>query len=300
MRPFLPAAVFALAAGTAAAQNLIYIEENGGAAGPRGLYNLDAGTGLATLRATMGGTQRFFGLDVQPGTGTVFAVAVPGATTLWTINVDTGSATLVGSTGVQTMADITFHPVTGELYGLERNDPFRFYEINPATGAATILGSLNASVRCGMTFAPDGNLYAFSIDGILSRIDFPTLSTTLIGGTSLGGGVVVEDACVTPAGDLYFTLFDGRVYKVDPNTGNQTLIHTTGMGGGLLGIIQEPGGAPPCYPDCNADGSLNLSDFGCFQTKFALADPYADCNGDTTLNLSDFGCFTTKFAQGCP
>ncbi|MCC6660209.1 MAG: hypothetical protein IT437_04915 [Phycisphaerales bacterium] len=58
--------------------------------------------------------------------------------------------------------------------------------------------------------------------------------------------------------------------------------------------------APACYPDCNGDSVLNLSDFGCFTTKFALGDPYADCNGDSVLNLSDFGCFTTKFALGCP
>ena len=57
---------------------------------------------------------------------------------------------------------------------------------------------------------------------------------------------------------------------------------------------------PSCYPDCNADGVLNLSDFGCFTTKFALGDPYADCNGDGIRNLADFGCFTTKFALGCP
>ncbi|MCC6661077.1 MAG: DNRLRE domain-containing protein [Phycisphaerales bacterium] len=59
---------------------------------------------------------------------------------------------------------------------------------------------------------------------------------------------------------------------------------------------------PPgaCYPDCNGDHALNLSDFGCFTTKFALGDPYADCNGDGVRNLSDFGCFTTKFALGCP
>ena len=55
-----------------------------------------------------------------------------------------------------------------------------------------------------------------------------------------------------------------------------------------------------CYPDCNGDGSLNLSDFGCFTTKFALGEAYADCNGDGIRNLADFGCFTTKFALGCP
>ena len=57
---------------------------------------------------------------------------------------------------------------------------------------------------------------------------------------------------------------------------------------------------PACYPDCNGDQLLNLSDFGCFTTRFALGDPYADCNGDGVRNLSDFGCFTTKFALGCP
>ncbi|MCC6659493.1 MAG: S8 family serine peptidase [Phycisphaerales bacterium] len=55
-----------------------------------------------------------------------------------------------------------------------------------------------------------------------------------------------------------------------------------------------------CYPDCNADGALNLSDFGCFTTKFALGDAYTDCNNDGVRNLADFGCFTTKFALGCP
>ncbi|MCC6660964.1 MAG: immunoglobulin domain-containing protein [Phycisphaerales bacterium] len=57
---------------------------------------------------------------------------------------------------------------------------------------------------------------------------------------------------------------------------------------------------PVCYPDCNGDGALNLSDFGCFQTKFALGQPYADCNGDGQRNLADFGCFQTKYALGCP
>ena len=60
------------------------------------------------------------------------------------------------------------------------------------------------------------------------------------------------------------------------------------------------GAVAGCYADCNGDGTLNLSDFGCFTTKFALGDPYADCNGDQVLNLSDFGCFTTRFALGCP
>jgi hypothetical protein len=65
-----------------------------------------------------------------------------------------------------------------------------------------------------------------------------------------------------------------------------------------FGCPLPPGG--PCYADCNQDGTLDLSDFGCFSTKFALQDPYTDCNEDGVRNLSDFGCFQTRFALGCP
>ncbi len=77
----------------------------------------------------------------------------------------------------------------------------------------------------------------------------------------------------------------------------------------FAGYGTNPGGAreawiahlpPTCYADCNSDGALNLADFGCFQTKFALGEAYADCNGDGARNLSDFGCFQTRFALGCP
>ncbi|MFM9995667.1 MAG: hypothetical protein ACKVU4_07690 [Phycisphaerales bacterium] len=58
--------------------------------------------------------------------------------------------------------------------------------------------------------------------------------------------------------------------------------------------------ADQCYADCNADGTLTVADFGCFQTKFVAGDPYADCNADSQLTVADFGCFQTGFALGCP
>ncbi|MCC6661435.1 MAG: hypothetical protein IT437_11175 [Phycisphaerales bacterium] len=113
---------------------------------------------------------------------------------------------------------------------------------------------------------------------------------------------------------------DGRVFLSD-NSGKRVIVlrdnDTDGLfmsageradyyvsGGAQVGDIRQlaPIAAPAvaCYADCNGDGALNLSDFGCFTTKFALGDPYADCNGDGVRNLADFGCFTTKFALGCP
>jgi hypothetical protein len=57
--------------------------------------------------------------------------------------------------------------------------------------------------------------------------------------------------------------------------------------------------APACLADCDASGTLNIDDFICFQTLFALADPSADCDASGGLNIDDFICFQTLFALGC-
>jgi len=77
--------------------------------------------------------------------------------------------------------------------------------------------------------------------------------------------------------------------------------------GGDRALSITPGNGPaPCYANC--DGSsvppiLNVSDFICFQTKYAAGDPYANCDGSTAppvLNVNDFVCFLNAFAAGCP
>ncbi len=54
-----------------------------------------------------------------------------------------------------------------------------------------------------------------------------------------------------------------------------------------------------CYPDCDGNSTLNVNDYICFQTKFALGDPYADCDNNGVRNVNDYICFQTKFALGC-
>ncbi len=68
------------------------------------------------------------------------------------------------------------------------------------------------------------------------------------------------------------------------------LVYSLGLGDGGVS----------CYPDCNQDAALTVSDFGCFQTKFVTGGPYADCDGSGSLTVSDFGCFQTSFVLGCP
>ncbi len=64
----------------------------------------------------------------------------------------------------------------------------------------------------------------------------------------------------------------------------------------FLIVVYTP---PACYPDCDGNGTLNVNDYICFQTKFALGDPYADCDNNGVRNVNDYICFQTKFALGC-
>jgi len=54
-----------------------------------------------------------------------------------------------------------------------------------------------------------------------------------------------------------------------------------------------------CQPDCDANGTLNIDDFICFQTLFAIVDPDADCDASGSLNIDDSICFRMLFVIGC-
>jgi hypothetical protein len=54
-----------------------------------------------------------------------------------------------------------------------------------------------------------------------------------------------------------------------------------------------------CYADCDGSAALNIDDFICFQTLFALGGTTADCDESGDLTIDDFVCFQTAFALGC-
>ncbi len=54
-----------------------------------------------------------------------------------------------------------------------------------------------------------------------------------------------------------------------------------------------------CPVDCDSSGSLDIDDFICFQTLYAIGDAGADCDGNGTLDLDDFVCFQSAYAMGC-
>ncbi len=78
--------------------------------------------------------------------------------------------------------------------------------------------------------------------------------------------------------------------------GGQARNLATGLREGFVATVPAAGA---CKPDCDASGELNIDDFICFQTRFAISDPYADCDGSGSLDIDDFVCFQTAYAIGC-
>ena len=216
--------------------DLVYFEENGGAAGGRGLYNFCSAVGTSSLRASVGGSERIFGLAAGPG-GVVLGVD-PLSHRIYLVDLGSGTLTLlVTLVGTSTVANITFHPFTGQLYGNERNTPYRLYTIDLGSGVVTTVGTMS-TVRTGLTFAPDGTLYGCALNGALYRIDPLTAAETLVGGG--GGPQLLEDATVRADGRIFATDFDGDLFAIDRLTGTNTLLGNSGLGTGLLAIVPEP------------------------------------------------------------
>ncbi len=95
-----------------------------------------------------------------------------------------------------------------------------------------------------------------------------------------------------------------REYTLPPDAaGPYFAIRFTGWGGFADGTdnwyVDDVRIEQMCYPDLNADGSLDLFDFLAFTNLFNANDPGADCTGDGVFDLFDFLCFLNTFNAGC-
>lgn len=145
---------------------------------------------------------------------------------LYTVDPATGSAKLVGPTGMAPITDIAFHGPT--LYGINYSQLVR---LNPDTGHAVWTGTPFPYSTNGLAVSEEGTIYAGTNGGQLITIDPATggvLSVNSFGGGMTSGGDLVLD----DSGVLYGTLNQGAnvvLAKIDRSTGVATVIGPTGF-----------------------------------------------------------------------
>jgi hypothetical protein len=141
------------------------------------------------------GGESFTGMACDKGSGVMYAVSTDiSESSLYTIDLTTGEATLIGSTGVEGLIDIACDG-SGMIYGnCLVSDAI--YQLDPATGASTYVGptGYDANYAQSMAWDPATDqifLAAYGASGELRLLDKTTGATSLIGGFAGGAEVTV-------------------------------------------------------------------------------------------------------------
>lgn len=170
------------------------------------LGTINTTTGAFTAISALSGLgagENATGLTIHPRTGVAYLSTFGTTAQLYTLNLATGAATLVGSMGTDIMIDIAMN-CGGQLFAHSITTDSLF-SVNPATGAATLIGAhgLAANFAQGMDFDnEDGTLYAFIYTGG---------GTNRFGTFNLGTGAFTSLATDNPLGE-----YEGAVPTLCP------------------------------------------------------------------------------------
>ena len=191
---------------------------------------------------------------------------VPISGNLYTVNLSSGAAQLVGAIRLPGsrpigITGLGFHPKTGILYGVTSeqspNEPHSLVTVDPATGAAQLIGDLGA-IASDMSFDSKGTLFAWlPTTSQIGTIDLSTGAVTRIGrarpaGTPSGLAIDPNDMVYVTAKGASGTLDNvdttsGAVQVGPPLTGAPFSTQINSMSfspSGLLLAINSNGGAP--------------------------------------------------------
>ncbi len=183
-------------------------------------------------------------ITIAPATpGVIYATTgSSGASSLYTINPNTGAATLVGPTGVAGIPGLAINS-QGEIWGALRVNG-NLYRIDANTGQAYFqTATAGIDYLDAMAFGPGDVLYAIGFDPpqfMLRTINTTTGASTVIGST---GDVYVGLAFHPITGVLYGSAggFDAinpdGIATINTATGAATLLGTTGLGGATPDLV---------------------------------------------------------------
>jgi hypothetical protein len=128
------------------------------------------------------------GLDYNSTNGLMYNIQGAGdGTSLYTIDLNTGHASLVGSSPI--FADALAIDNAGVAYAVDGIFTDALYRVNLSTAELTLIGTLglgDIASQFGLTFA-DGTLYAIRSSGDLYTVNTATGAATLVGNTVCGG-----------------------------------------------------------------------------------------------------------------
>jgi len=151
---------------------------------------------------------------------------------LYRVDPDSGTATLIGSTGYTQVVSARVHPVTQEIIGLvPSGSNHLLVRINSLFGDAHEVSVITLTTLKGMSFRND-TLYIGRISGQIYSVDINTGASTLVAST----GINIAGLAFHPiTGQLWASVRipaspADRIYKIDLTSGTATLVGSSGVG----------------------------------------------------------------------
>lgn len=144
-----------------------------------------------------------------------------GVGTLGTVDVATGSVSVIGNMGV-TMTDLAFDP-SGNLYGISFTN---LYQINSTTAQTTLVGSLGLTGANALVFGTDGTLYAATDNTTeLYSVNAVTGAATSLGttGFSSAGDLAFNN------GELFLSSTTDQLVKIGLNPASGSAVGPFGV-----------------------------------------------------------------------
>lgn len=204
------------------------------------LYSIDPNTFALNAIGFTGVSAGDFGdMAFNPNANTAYWVPGRGNDNLYTLNLQTGAATLVGAHNIDDMFALAYDTATNKLYGQSSNG--NFYSLSTTNGAATLLGN-NGLYPGGLTYRADTNQLILLGAGTAT---FSLINPANGAATPLGGSGFVNDNGVAwdPINN-HFVVDDwsSKLYTGDPSTYNLTQVGS--LPTEFDGIIYTNSGVP--------------------------------------------------------
>lgn len=226
---------------------------------------------------------KWYAQAVQPGTQSTFEG-------LYTIDINTGERTLVGSKGSK-LVDMTYDYSTGKVLGVQSGNEY-LASMDIATGAVTRLAKFNTASGSGLyiiALAADkaGQLYGIATSDTLYTIDKTTALCTPVGNTGVDAAYDQTMAFDYNTGTLYWANNgDYSLYTVDKTTGKATKLGalkmdgcSSSMGGLMVPYIDVAAGAPDRVTARKATVSGN-------SVTLSWTNPSIDAQGNALASLT--------------
>ena len=193
------------------------------------LRALDTNTLLFTDIGVLGAPFDFGGLAWDSTNQTMYLVTGFADTNLYTVDLNNGSAALVGSHGFTDMFGLAYDPTTETLFSSRSTTGQGFYSLDRSNGSANFIGNPGVNLD-GLAYDSTRDMIvgALAGPGDLYDIDRDDGSATLLfDGAFFNNAGLAYD----PDTDLLWMIdWSGNLYTFDPNDGYSRTLIMSGLG----------------------------------------------------------------------